>query len=36
MEIKGRTGVLIALGTAAAAGVGVALVNWLVAAGETL
>jgi steroid 5-alpha reductase family enzyme len=36
LESKGRTGVLIALGTAAAAGAGVALVNWLVALGQHL
>ena len=36
METKGRTGVLIALGTAAAAGAGVALVNFLIHVGSTL
>ena len=33
---KGRAGVLIALGTAAAAGAGVALTNWLVAVGSRM
>ena len=36
LETKGRTGVLIALGTAAAAGAGVALVNWLIHLGSHL
>jgi hypothetical protein len=33
---KGRTGVLIALGTAAAAGAGVAILNWVIRIGGPL
>jgi len=33
---KGRVGVLIALGTAAAAGAGVAILNWLLHVGSRL
>jgi len=36
LAAKGRLGTLVALGTGAAAGAGVAFVNWLLAVGQSL